>query len=125
MSLRLVGNSRQEMEVLIEKTSGNLVLVDQNGVAADRSHPIDLMHMQLSARTGDVGNGNKDGKLKPAFVIVANDAKHVIHINSKRGDPITSGEAAGSLGNVTDPGPACPVRDTLERLTARVVPLAA
>eukprot|EP00972_Heterocapsa_arctica_P055319 8162612-Heterocapsa_arctica.AAC.1 len=94
------------MEVLIEKTSGNLVLVDQDGVAADRPHPIDLMHMQLSARTRDVANGNKDGQLKPAF-----------------GDPITAFEEAGSLGDVTYPGPACPVRDTLERLMREWCPL--
>eukprot|EP00972_Heterocapsa_arctica_P080420 11850984-Heterocapsa_arctica.AAC.1 len=73
MSLSLMSDGRQKRKMLLTERGGNLLLVDDVGVAADRSHRVNLMNVQLSTRIRDIGGGNKNSKLKPALVIVDND----------------------------------------------------
>eukprot|EP00972_Heterocapsa_arctica_P008296 1212502-Heterocapsa_arctica.AAC.1 len=125
MSPSLVRDGRKERKMLVFERSDNFLLIDDVGVATDRSHRINLMHVQLSARIRNIGGGNEDSQLKPALVIVAHNPEHVVHVDRKRGNPITAFEAHSRLGDVTNPGPTSAVRDTFKRLLARVVPLTA
>eukprot|EP00972_Heterocapsa_arctica_P013021 1913123-Heterocapsa_arctica.AAC.1 len=125
MSLSLMSDGRQERKMLIPERGVNFLLIDDVRVAADRSHRVNLMHVQLNARIRNIGGSNKDSQLKPALVVVDNDPKHVVHVDRHRGNPITAFEAGGRLGDVTNPGPTSVVRDTFEPLLARVVPLTA